>query len=336
MDCIPAGRPRAELQTSARCRTADATPNEATPTRRAQAVVQVLSVIATILRRRGRSPIYAGSEWAALRYIEETPIATMQGFAKNLAITKATAQPALELLTINGLIERRTNPQDRREKLLSLTRAGKSRLRDDPLRALAGRVSKRLSLEESECTRSAIDLLACEPSKWFIGDCPQCARARDLLKSGLRGDGHPSPKQDASLERKSYILLRVLYAFSPCIDKAGATKELTRREWDALRYFNLCVPSAATLGAYARYQNVTIGAASLTIVELREKGYLGKQKQPDNSRVAKIVVTRIGKYLARRDPSLKIAAVLEDNFDSEELGAVWRGMLCILECAIDV
>lgn len=289
-------------------------------------------VVATMLRRRGRSPVYARNDWAALRYIDETTIPTAQGFAEYHGISKTTVGPVIEQLVKSGFIERRTCPEDKRVKLLSLTPSGKVYLRKDPLNALARRFSNRISPQECDVVGSAICLLSSQSQQWFIDECPICARARNYLETTTDArDRRRRAKNDAIHAQNPYSLIRALYLISSCINKAGATQDMMRREWDALRYFNTAKPSVATLPAFSSHQGITPAAASLTITDLIDKGYLEKQKNPDHPRSPRIAVTAAGRTLARRDPNSKIAAVLASEFNSDELAVIGRAMAVIVK-----
>jgi DNA-binding MarR family transcriptional regulator len=74
--------------------------------------------------------------WSALRYFAMAgPTArTVVGLARFQGTTPGTVSRTIGVLIKNGLVESRTNPGDRRAKIVSLTEAGRQKLERDPLR----------------------------------------------------------------------------------------------------------------------------------------------------------------------------------------------------------
>lgn len=98
------------------------------------AVARLLEQTArAIYGQRGRHAIHPG-QWAVLRYLAdaERDARTIGGVAAYLGVTYAPASRAVAALTRKNLVRVKTDPGDRRVRLLDLTATGQEVLQHDP------------------------------------------------------------------------------------------------------------------------------------------------------------------------------------------------------------
>ncbi len=91
---------------------------------------------------------------------------------------------------------------------------------------------------------------------------------------------------------------------------------LTRTQWSALRYFSQAAAEARSIGAFARYHQVTPSSASQSIGHLRQSGFVSYETG-DDARTSLVVLTELGRERLAEDPLLKIVARLEDLPENE-------------------
>ncbi len=91
---------------------------------------------------------------------------------------------------------------------------------------------------------------------------------------------------------------------------------LTRTQWSALRYFSQAAPEARSIGAFARYHQVTPSSASQSIGHLRQSGFVSYQTGED-ARTSLVVLTEQGHNRLVDDPLLKIVDRLESLPDGQ-------------------
>ncbi|MEU9862940.1 MarR family transcriptional regulator [Streptomyces sp. NPDC047971] len=102
--------------------------------------------------------------YAVLLHLDETPIRTQAALAEAIRADKTRIIAVLDDLETRGLIERRPDPQDRRARLLSLTREGRE-LRDgirSEIREGEERLLARLPAGDRETFVRALRILATE------------------------------------------------------------------------------------------------------------------------------------------------------------------------------
>ena len=97
----------------------------------------------SIYDKRAPSDIHPG-QWSALRFFARAgPKArTVAGLAKYLGVTRGPASRAAAALVKQGFLSSEENRDDRRSPIFSLTEAGRSVLKDDPIERLARVISR--------------------------------------------------------------------------------------------------------------------------------------------------------------------------------------------------
>lgn len=98
------------------------------------AVARLLEQTArAIYGQRGRHAIHPG-QWAVLRYLAaaDRDARTVGGVATHLGVTYAPASRAVTALARKNLVNVKTDPSDRRVRVLDLTAAGREILKHDP------------------------------------------------------------------------------------------------------------------------------------------------------------------------------------------------------------
>ncbi|WP_329117378.1 MarR family winged helix-turn-helix transcriptional regulator [Streptomyces sp. NBC_01353] len=99
--------------------------------------------------------------YAVLLHLDETPIRTQAALAEAIRADKTRIIAVLDDLETRGLIRRRPDPQDRRARLLSLTREGRE-LRDtvqSEIRKGEERVLSRIPAADREAFVRALRIL---------------------------------------------------------------------------------------------------------------------------------------------------------------------------------
>jgi DNA-binding MarR family transcriptional regulator len=131
-------------------------PVQPTPSALARRFHQICATVVTeALADEGLTPL----QYAVLAYLYVQPNVDQNGLAARLGIDRASTSQLLDHLEKSGLVDRRVNGNDRRARLLRLTRRGtKLRERLHPVgRAAEARILAPLSPNERE---TLIDLLA--------------------------------------------------------------------------------------------------------------------------------------------------------------------------------
>ncbi len=135
-----------------------ATQTAATP---APAIVNQLERFACALARRECSQGLNPAQWAALRYIAQSPgeqeIPTISGFARLRLTTPSSASQTVSSLVRLGLVTR-ASAADKRQRPLELTAEGQTLLKRDPLRHLASMVAG-LSTESLVAFSGVLDVV---------------------------------------------------------------------------------------------------------------------------------------------------------------------------------
>ena len=90
-------------------------------------------------------------QWAALRYFERAGslTRTIAGLARFLGITKGPASRTTNRLVRRGYLRSEMNEADRRVPLISLTKAGRKALADDPILRLAESIGRLTAAEKA-------------------------------------------------------------------------------------------------------------------------------------------------------------------------------------------
>ena len=143
----PTEEERARRDGRARADAAVSTPVQPTPTALARRLYQICStVVAEALADTGLTPI----QYAVMAYLYVAPDIDQNGLAARLGIDRASTSGLVDELEAAGLVTRRVSDQDRRVRLLSLTRRGvKLRERLHPVgRAAEARILAPLSESE--------------------------------------------------------------------------------------------------------------------------------------------------------------------------------------------
>lgn len=92
-----------------------------------ETVPLIMYYIRSNVLRHGESPATL-PQTRALAFIKNCPGSSLSRLAESLAITPATASAMVDKLVKAGLINRTTDPSDRRNIILSLTSLGEERL----------------------------------------------------------------------------------------------------------------------------------------------------------------------------------------------------------------
>lgn len=107
-------------------------------------IINQLERFACALARRESADGLNPAQWAALRYIAQSPvereIPTISGFARLRLTTPSSASQTVSSLVRMGLVTR-ASAADRRQRPLRLTAQGETLLKRDPLRHLASMVA---------------------------------------------------------------------------------------------------------------------------------------------------------------------------------------------------
>jgi DNA-binding MarR family transcriptional regulator len=118
-------------------------PGGVVPDRAAMASAQLLEqLIRLVYPERGPHDMHPG-QWAALRYLSRAnpEASTVAGLARFLGVTLGPASRAASALTRKGLVTGTRDPKDRRSIRLTLTEAGTTLIRQDPLQRLGSLVA---------------------------------------------------------------------------------------------------------------------------------------------------------------------------------------------------
>ena len=83
-------------------------------------------------------------------------------------------------------------------------------------------------------------------------------------------------------------------------------------QWSALRYFESCDPSVATVSGLAHFQGTTLGSASRTISTLIGKGCLSALVDNYDRRTKRLSLTEKGRSTLVHDPLRRLEDMLSD------------------------
>lgn len=102
----------------------------------AHLIEQVSRVTYALAFTEGLNP----AQWAALRYFHRADdrARTVSGFARAQSTTPGTASRTISALIRRGLLDRQTDPEDRRRALIQPTLKGHKMLEGDPMGHLVG------------------------------------------------------------------------------------------------------------------------------------------------------------------------------------------------------
>lgn len=97
----------------------------------------------SVYDKRGPQDIHPG-QWSALRFFARAnrKARTVAGLAKYLGVTGAPASRAAAALVRQGFTLAEENEADRRSPIFTVTAAGRTALKDDPIRRLALAISE--------------------------------------------------------------------------------------------------------------------------------------------------------------------------------------------------
>lgn len=136
---------------------------------RTDALAELIGRIGRLIHARQYAAGLNPAQWEALRYVDRANLRsrTPGALADYLGTTKGTASQTLIALEEKGLIRRDRSDRDRRQVEISLTEAGRGRLKDDPIDLL----------------RSALGALPIEAERTLL------TALSDLLDRLRRADG---------------------------------------------------------------------------------------------------------------------------------------------------
>ena len=97
----------------------------------------------SIYEKRAPTDIHPG-QWSALRFFTRAGrrARTVAGLANYLGVTRGPASRAASALVKQGYLSSVENKDDRRSPIFTLTKKGRSVLKDDPIKRLARVISK--------------------------------------------------------------------------------------------------------------------------------------------------------------------------------------------------
>ena len=115
-------------------------------------------------------------------------------------------------------------------------------------------------------------------------------------------------------------LAQLLESAATALHLAGFKDGLQPVHWVALRYFDRCNPSAATVIQFSNHHGTTRGTASKTISLLVAKGLLVREDDEEDRRRHFLRVTGQGRDILAHDPLGPVIATLDDLPDADRLG----------------
>ncbi len=133
------------------------------------------------------------AQWQALRYLasanrfSRTPAA----LAEFMASTRGTVSRTLTALEANGYISRRTNQDDRRGVVFSLTAKAEKALTRDPLLDLAGDVDRALGKAAVQLAQALGSVLSQAVERNHRRPFDLCARCRHFRRNVRPGADQP-------------------------------------------------------------------------------------------------------------------------------------------------
>ncbi|PQO24764.1 MarR family transcriptional regulator [Rhodobacteraceae bacterium WD3A24] len=145
----------------------------------AQAAAELLVHLARLAQGGPDTQDLTPAQWTALRYFARANRAsrTPSAFSEFHATTRGTASQTVKSLVALGLLERHASDTDRRSARFEVTEAGRAKLADDPLAALA-RVLRELPSGEAsrflDTLRTATSELAAARAAPVFGSCNDC------------------------------------------------------------------------------------------------------------------------------------------------------------------
>ncbi|ANO52125.1 MarR family winged helix-turn-helix transcriptional regulator [Woeseia oceani] len=160
-----------------------------TPADRVAALIErVGRLITTEAHAEGLLPVH----WEALRYLDRANrfSRTAVALTAYLGITKGTVSQTLNSLENKGYVRKRTDPQDKRSKLLSLTSKGQALLRRDPLRATVSAVQALDATAQPGLAKGLEALLAARLNAQARQPFGQCRDCRYFAKQHPDGGPH--------------------------------------------------------------------------------------------------------------------------------------------------
>ena len=116
--------------------------------------------------------------------------------------------------------------------------------------------------------------------------------------------------QTQSRQRAAYAAGELIEMVTRAFIRSAQRSGLTRTQWSALRYFSQAAAEARSIGAFARYHQVTPSSASQSIGHLRQSGYVSYETGND-ARTSLVVLTERGQARLADDPLLRIVERLE-------------------------
>lgn len=122
-------------------------------------------------------------------------------------------------------------------------------------------------------------------------------------RSGMTSD--PKPRRSAAFAAGELIEM-----VTRALIRSAQRSSLTRTQWSALRYFSQAAAEARSIGAFARYHQVTPSSASQSIGHLRQSGLVSYETGND-ARTSLVVLTELGRERLADDPLLKLVTRLE-------------------------
>ena len=306
-----------------------------------KAAAGAIATVAATLHRDGRRATYSRTEDGALRFIASNQPATIMEIGRHLGVNSSTISPALKRMERKGLVGKSANPNDRRSLLVYLKENGAFALQNDPLYSLANRLQTTFEADDVTLINRSVEILGAGASKWGGGNCLCCPenaplsitekKQRSTQTSDLIPQRRPMPgwNQHATLPHPDATkAVTSLARIAPCIVRAGSTEKMSRRQWDALRFYSVVHRQPATVGAYANHQLLGYPAAAHSVNELLARGYL--KLMPKKARANRYTISPGGRLMMHRDPNGSIAAVLAEAFIPKDLHRVTSVMYKIL------
>ncbi|MGE5509581.1 MAG: MarR family winged helix-turn-helix transcriptional regulator [Chitinophagales bacterium] len=127
-------------------------------------VPPIMRFIREEMRRHSSGPgsFLSVPQVRGLAFLSRRPGAALTEVAEHLGVTAATASSMVERLVQQGLVERRTAPEERRRHCLTLTARGEGILADarSATRRRVEAVLAKLSPDEQDAVAQALPLLA--------------------------------------------------------------------------------------------------------------------------------------------------------------------------------
>lgn len=128
----------------------------------AEKILQVIPVIAHFLRDEVREygkPNLSLSQLRILCFLERHPESSLSEIAEYIDVTRPTMSQAIERLVKQGYVKRVSNPQERRQVLLSLTSTG-DKYQQQVQQALLARIEQKLTSLDDKQDRQVIEVLS--------------------------------------------------------------------------------------------------------------------------------------------------------------------------------